>query len=737
MPACESVAPYPWHDPESSPVEHALPLPVEPYVDELYVPPMIQPTSGADDARLRIWMVPAKAQLHSDLPNLTDVWVYRESGEPPQHPQVPVGPTIEVQHGQRVHVDWVNALTKPDGSFADHPVVAVRDLPAYVQCAASGDVHAPENLLGFTCGRHDHLASQIPPWTVVHLHGARTAADYDGWPETAYYPGQIQSTVYENHQPGTMLWYHDHGMAITRLNVYAGLAGLYIIRDPQEAMLNLPHGADDHELLLLIQDRALTLAGDHPHIRADQLLHKTGTAGGDPIVINGGPDSVDQAPMEFFGPLTLVNGRIWPRATVHAVVYRLRILNGSNARTYRLRFTDGAGNPVSVPLQMIGSDGGLLARPLDLNDGAQRPDPGSITLASAERVDVLVDFRAFAGQRIELRNFAKSPFDGTDADSSNPLADFLTYPQVMCFDIGAPNDRHQFLPWDQSLLPSATPWSYDAVRQLNPVERLIALVENDQGVLQLLECAPMHGDTGDLYWDGSSDLPPMQLALRQRNETRHRRYCMLPGMFSDTVHFLARDGDVEIWKLINLSGDTHPIHLHLVQFKLLARDAYSEVARVPEATDDDDPGGYTIQFDPSADAIQPDPAELGWKDTIRVDPAQMAIVAVPFRDYAPTETLPDQGARLYMTGRYMYHCHILEHEDHEMMRPYVVMPPEVVDHMHHEGTAMHGKSGGPMASSSGWYMEPDVGRCTNTNDMGTASTHHHSAVAGSDRPERA
>src|SRR6266542_1321618 len=451
----EPLVYYAWSEGQPLPLAPALPLPVQPYVDELYVPPLIQPTPDADGAQLRIWMVPAMEQLHSELPNRTSIWTYRASPDSPAGPQPPVGLTIEVQQGQRTHVMWVNALANPDGSFARHPVVAVRDLLAVVQRADSGTVHAPQNLPGFTLGHYDRAAGQVPPWTVVHLHGGRTAADADGWPESGCYPGQVQHSVYDNHQPGTLLWYHDHAMAITRLNVYAGLAGLYIIRDPQEHALQLPRGADDHELLLLVQDRALTQAGDHPGIAANQLLHKTGTAGADPIAIDGGPDYVDQAPMEFFGPLTLVNGRIWPKATVQADVYRLRILNGANARTFRLRFTDADGNPLVVPIQMIGSDGGLLARPVDLNDGARRRYPGAITLAPAERVDVLVDFGAFSGQRLELRNSASSPFDGADADAADPLAAFLAYPQVMRFDVGARSDRHQLLPWDQALLPSA------------------------------------------------------------------------------------------------------------------------------------------------------------------------------------------------------------------------------------------------------------------------------------------
>ncbi len=161
---------YAWNDPQPRAVEPTLPLPVRPYVDELYLPPVIQPGGDGGDARLRVWMMPAKARLHSELANLTDVWVYRESNVVPTHPQVPVGPTIEVRQGQRVQIDWVNALHKPDGGFAEHPVVAVRDLPAYVQFAEGGDVHATENLLGFTLGRRDHSVAQVPPWTVVHLH---------------------------------------------------------------------------------------------------------------------------------------------------------------------------------------------------------------------------------------------------------------------------------------------------------------------------------------------------------------------------------------------------------------------------------------------------------------------------------------------------------------------------------------------------------------------------------------
>ena len=314
------------------------------------------------------------------------------------------------------------------------------------------------------------------------------------------------------------------------------LPGLYIIRDPREDELDLPQGASDHELLLLIQDRNLTCEGDHPGISSGQLLHKTGTAGKDFVNGEGIPvDTFAQAPMEFFGPLTMVNGRIFPRAKVKGGVYRLRILNGSNARTFRLRFTDGDGNLLNVPMQMIGSDGGLLDKPVDLNDEIQHSPAGTITLASAERVDILVDFTAFKNQRIELRNTAKSPFDGNDADQANPLADFLTYPQVMCFDVKGKTTKHQMLDANQSLLPSAKPWHFAEVDPISPVERLLALIE-DKGLLQLNECIPMKDDAGnDMFWDATAPtaLPPTQIALKQKGEIQYRLYCLLPGMFSD------------------------------------------------------------------------------------------------------------------------------------------------------------------------------------------------------------
>lgn len=540
-------------------------------------------------------------------------------------------------------------------------------------------------MFGFTAGTHDHTASDLVPWTVVHLHGGRTMADSDGWPENGAYVGQSQFSVYGNAQPGTMLWYHDHAMAITRLNVFAGLAGLYIIRDPREKELGLPiHGTGDHErheLPLVIQDRALTCSGEHGTQPGGWLLHKTGIDTGIKLVDPDGAE-VGHAPMEFFGPVTLVNGAIWPKRSVDAEVIRLRLLNGSNARTYRLRFTHTDGSPANVPMQQIGSDGGLLFMPVDLRDaeGIIDEDKGVITLASSERVDVLVDLRGFPGENIEIRNTAAAPFgtlaveycvgaetpDSGDVDSTNFYEKFVPFPQVLRLDVGKATGIHTLVPAGKVMLPSARPWTIAEVEAMQPAgvePRRIALVETAEGFLLLREMKALASTAG---------VAPQDL-LEITTDTGVEIYELLPSGFSDTVRIFAKDGDVELWKIYNVSADTHPFHIHLVQFKLLERQGTTQ--------DDDSVEGYSIKLTDKLANLHP--GETGWKDSIRVNPREIATLAVPFRKYSDEDTEPSHGTPLGITGRYMYHCHILEHEDHEMMRPFVVLPPQIHAHMGH------------------------------------------------------
>jgi spore coat protein A len=385
-------------------------------------------------------------------------------------------------------------------------------------------------------------------------------AQYDGWPDNAMLPGTSIVTHYHNSQRAALLWYHDHAMGQTAQNVYAGLAGLYIVRDDDEAALALPTA--EHELPLLLQDRNLEL--DSSGAPTGELLYK-----------------LDQANGEFYGPYTLVNGIIWPFAEVAAVPYRLRILNGSNARFYRLSLVQKGHRsaPMDV-LTLIGNDGGLLPAPIPVRD--------SLLLAPGERVDLVADFSASAGRELLLRNDAPAPFPTGNASASE---------FVMEFRISSGNAR--------AALPLPT-----ALSLVEPLETARASVTR---VITLQETPPGSGMmrlNGKGFHDGVDEMPKL--------------------------------GDIEIWEFHNATDDSHPMHLHLVSFQILSR-------------------AHLDRAEPSAQPLSITDAERGWKDVVCCHPGQVTRIAARFGPY---------------TGQYMYHCHILEHEDHDMMRPYVVIPSD-------------------------------------------------------------
>src|SRR6266571_4158340 len=232
---------------------------------------------------------------------------------------------------------------------------------------------------------------------------------YDGWAENLFGPGQPAVFHYPMNQRAALLWYHDHVMGVTKFDVYAGLAGLWIVRDERERELGLPEGPP-FEVPLLIQDRNFNL--DDRGRLTGQLVHKT-----DPEV------------MEAFAPFTVVNGKVWPILDVQPATYRFRVINGSNARTYRLVLLRD-GEPELGRITQIGTDHGLLATP------ARVPGDG-LVLASAERADLLVDFSDLEpGSELMLLNTAAAPFDGAAFPAANAqrAADpggMLPYPHVM------------------------------------------------------------------------------------------------------------------------------------------------------------------------------------------------------------------------------------------------------------------------------------------------------------------
>ena len=538
--------------------------------------------------------------------------------------QIP-GPTIEVDRGTELEVRWENRLSGP------LPVVVTR---APVHAAGGIPVQC---LPGRSGGAVDPYAAALGGYAVVHLHGALTQATSDGWTENLIAPGQWTLDTYQNDQRGALLWYHDHVMGVTRFDLYAGLAGLWMVRDALERELQLPEGPP-YELPLMLADRNFDTAPDGS--LTGQLLHKT-----DPDV------------MECFSPFTTVNGVIWPRVEVEPTTYRFRVLNGSNARTYRLVLTR-EGQPDHERVIQIGSDGGLLVGPAPI------PVQG-LVLASAERADILIDFSDLAaGTELTLWNNAPSPFNGAFADPSTAgaadLDGLLPYPEVLRFRVIA-GGRVTLTP--PAVL--ATDFQRADRKQLEGcLVRAIALVERESN----REGEPSMLTMRELTESAVTDEPVITLVepgVDQTEQISHWR--TVATRFEDKTNFFPMMGRAEIWRLINLTGDTHPIHVHLDAFQIINRQPAA--VEVPDGGITDTTTAASVRIGLKVDDGIPhalDANELGLKDTVRVNANEVVDILVRFETFA---------------GRFMYHCHILEHEDRDMMRPFVVMPPELMPFM--------------------------------------------------------
>jgi spore coat protein A len=289
----------------------------------------------------------AKHKLHHKL-DATNLWTY--DGHYP-------GKIFIVREDQSIAIEWINEIkgTLPfsvvESGYA--PIDQTFVYPENEPGAFDGDKGQPH---GRAPCKPDLDAMALTAWTVVHLHGARVAPDSDGWTENAFLSRSIQKESQRSFYPpqprSMMLWYHDHAYTITRLNVFSGLAGGWIVRDREEQLLKLP--VDKFELPLIIQDRNFETDGK---FLTGRLLHKAETDS----TKFAGPGLYPSDTAEFFGPFTLVNGSLWPSVPVKPKPYRLRVLNGSNARTYQLFLVDNETNVVRNDLiRQIGTDAGLL-----------------------------------------------------------------------------------------------------------------------------------------------------------------------------------------------------------------------------------------------------------------------------------------------------------------------------------------------------------------------------------------
>ncbi|MEU5979299.1 multicopper oxidase [Streptomyces sp. NPDC047315] len=532
-----------------------------------FVNPLPRPTRVAlgDRGSATLAMVPVTQDvIGGGLELRTPAWGFTVAGGPGQgrSPASWPGPTLVADAHRPVRVRWVNSL----------PNRHLLPVDTTVHWAFTGTDRTIE-------------ADGVP--AVVHLHGGHTAADSDGHPDAWYTQRGVTGTrfagtrfTYDNSQESATLWYHDHALGITRLNVYAGLAGFYLLRDEHERELvergELPAGP--YEVELAIQDRDFYPDGSLAFPDA-------------PAAADDWPGGPSVRP-EFFGQVIVVNGAAWPVMDMEPRQYRLRLLNGSNSRFYRL----SVGGDWPFPVTQIGTDGGFLNAPAPL----ERP----LLLAPGERADVVVDLRGRAGASFDLTNDAPTPFpDGT---AVAPPAD-----RVLRLRVSLPYDRRVTEPSLPRALRTA-PFHEGGV----PVRtRRLVLTE---GMDQYNRMKPMLGtvDKGMLEWmDPVTETPVL-----------------------DTT---------EVWEFYNTTQDAHPIHLHLVRFQVLDRAPFTAVQ---------DPETGALSEIRTGPRLQPDEGEAGPKDTVRALPGQVTRVRAFFD----------------REGRYVWHCHMLDHEDHEMMREYEV-----------------------------------------------------------------
>jgi spore coat protein A, manganese oxidase len=493
--------------------------------------------------------------------------------------------------------------------------------------------------------------------TVTHLHGAHVDPEFDGHPQAwitndpaaktglpadpvsgrpARPDGNTVTYTYRNDQPANHLWYHDHAMGITRLNVYAGLAANYFLRDAQESALNLPTGP--YEIPLVIQDKSFNEDGSLRY-GANPLLR----ANGSEVTDASGHDVLTSDP-EFFGNVIVVNGKAWPYLDVEPRKYRFRMVNGSDSRFYHmwLEAVTAAGAPVAIPsgaVKLIGTDGGLLANPVP--DIAATQDQ-ALLLSLAERADVVVDFSMFpAGTKITVRNDAATPFPTGDEVDAN-----ATTSRIMQFRIVKPLNGS-----DGSTVPQT-------LRTLPPLPA--------PSVTRYLDL--QEGTDEYLVHDPELGIDTARLMI------------LLNGLkFDDPVTETPVVGSVEDWVIINNTVDMHPIHLHLVDFQVIEKGSVQAGTYHPrEGGGPPDPNGLVLVPDaepgagtlvagsaPGNSHYRLQPEEMGRKDTVRVPPAD---------EFAGSQGYVKIRARFDILGTYMWHCHILAHEDHEMMRPFRVVP---------------------------------------------------------------
>jgi spore coat protein A len=542
---------------------------------------VIDATGGASKV---LNMVNGTHSFHSAL-GPADTFCYQEDGVSTQKY---LGPVIVAKQGVAFDLTVNNQL-------GNHPLAF----------AVESGLHGVSGL------------DKTAPRAATHLHGGNTSTQSDGGPEDTFLPGASWNYHYGNTQEAAGLWYHDHALGITRLNVYAGLASGYLVRNGDDPGDGNRFPAPPYEVPLILQDRMFDPGGTFAYP----------------------PNPVPTHPYplwspEFFGDVMTVNGKAWPNLNVDQGKYRFRVYNGSNARFYDLKIVDAAG--AALQFFQIGTDGGLLDAPVAMT---------RLVLAPGERADLILNFAGLAaGTLLTMTNKAPTPYpNGPRAlvRGGAPLR------QLMQFTVtGQPG----------FVAPLPAPLRATPITRLNnpkftaPAANLTVGAPRTMTMVEIMDPA----------------VGPLMAVLNDRMYDTH-----------DYAGQPVASNSLEQWDLVNTTVDAHPIHLHYTQFQVLNRQNIDAAGYAAAA-------GYggmmagtgTYPPPPLAPFLKgnpkPPPAnERGWKDTVVALPGQVTRILVPFGPDAAGGAPLAIGTAF--KGTYVWHCHILEHEDNDMMQRYEIV----------------------------------------------------------------
>jgi FtsP/CotA-like multicopper oxidase with cupredoxin domain len=635
------------------------PLVVPKFVSPLLIPPAmpragkVKVNGGKNIDYYEIAMRQFEQQiLPAGMPQTT-VWGYgpkvAQNG-----PQIFHAPslTIEAKANTPVRIKWINELVDANGNFLPHLLPVD---PTLHWANPPGGMAGRDTRPTFD-STPDSYTGPVP--TVPHVHGAVGVGDEsDGYAEAWYLPAAndlpagyategtwynyfknkaaanygagwgpgFATFQYPNHNRASTIWYHDHALGMTRLNVYAGPAGFYIVRGgpsdnlrdsrsgttailpgPAPTFGSNPYGTF-YEIPLAIQDRAFNADGSLFYPDSREFFD--GATASEPGFL---PDT-DLSPIwnpEFFGNMIMVNGNTWPFLNVEKRRYRFRFLNGCQSRFLILDFSNIPG----VEVWQIGNEGGFLAAPFNLT----ADNSNHLLMGLAERADLIVDFTNVPVGNYVLGNLGPDePFGGGVPDEDFDFADPATTGQIMQFNVVPALAPDRTTPPRFLQLPAIKPLPAPTTT------RPLALMEE------------MSAD-----WDGPA---AAMLGNVDMGMAMHK-------MWMDPISENPDVGDTEVWEFYNFTADAHPMHVHEVIFEVVNRQGIVFEEEM----------GHVTNIQLAGDPRPPEAWENGLKDTVIAYPGEVTRIR----------------ARFDAPGQFVWHCHIVEHEDNEMMRPYRIGPAD-------------------------------------------------------------